>query len=99
MTNFTSCPSCRSWLIPSDSWWLFSLDVSRLLGLGLGGRSLGHDAPSPFRRPEPAHVDAEVADLVVENPLGGVEQARRLRAIPARRLERVLDQIALEPFD
>src|SRR6202030_331922 len=71
-----------------------SLLDRRLLGLG-GRAALRHDAPAGCRRPESAHVHAEVADLVVENPLGGVEQARRLRAIPARRLERILDQIAL----
>src|SRR5436853_129084 len=50
-------------------------------------------------RTEPADVDAEVSHLVVEDPLGGIEEACRLRAIPARRLERILDEVALETID
>ena len=42
-------------------------------------------------------VDGVLADLVVQHPLGRVEQPRRLRAVPARRLQRVLNQILLEP--
>ena len=52
-------------------------------------------AAPDFGRLEAAHVDAVAAHLVVEDPLGGVEQARRLGAVAARRLQRVLDQVAL----
>src|SRR5690349_19431702 len=57
-------------------------------------RALSGAAPH-LRRLEPPHVDRVVAHLVVEDALGGVEQSRRLGAIAARRLQRVLDQIAL----
>src|SRR5437667_11528790 len=56
-------------------------------------------AAAAIRWTEPSHIDAEVADLVVENPLGRVEQARRLCPVAARRLEGVLDEVALKPFD
>src|SRR6185503_2286338 len=77
--------------------------VRSLLGSKLtrfGRRVMLHrDASARFRGFEAAHVDIQVADLVVENPLRGVEEARGLGAVPARGLERVLDQVALESFD
>ena len=44
---------------------------------------------------EASPVDAVLADLVVDDARGGVEQARRLGAVAARHLERVLDEILL----
>src|SRR5262245_42515674 len=41
-------------------------------------------------------IDAVLADLVVDHPLGSIEQSRRLRAVTACRFERVLNQVLLE---
>src|SRR6185295_11361309 len=98
-TNFTSCPSRPSRFPPSRR-----SRAGLLLGGGLlGRRGVGVGAPDGAAAAvgwtEAPHVDAEVADLVVENALRGVEQPRGLGAVAARRLERVLDEVALEPLD
>src|SRR5262245_18252247 len=49
--------------------------------------------------PEPLRVDRVPPDLVVDDPLGGVEQPRGLRAVASGRLERVLNQILLVARD
>src|SRR4029079_5417625 len=55
--------------------------------------------PRPRLRLEAAAVDAVLPHLVAEDALGGVEQARRLRAVAARRLERVEQDVPLERLD
>src|SRR6188508_1660473 len=47
---------------------------------------------------EPVPVDAVVADLVVEDPPRGAEQARRHRAVAAGLFERVLQRVLLHGF-
>src|SRR5262249_40882792 len=44
-------------------------------------------------RPEALGVDAVLPDFVVDDPLGAVEEPRRLRAVASRGLQRVLNQI------
>ena len=54
---------------------------------------------SGIRRPEAAHVDAEIPHLVVEDALRRIEQPRRFGAVAAGRFQRVLNEIPLESLD
>ena len=76
----------------------FKPSLARRLRTGAlrqSGRSGANSSGAPrgkcARRwsPEAARVDPVLADLVVEDPLGGAEQPRGLGAVPARGLQRV----------
>ena len=76
----------RSLRLQLAATWL----LHRLFGSWESGCELSLEAPD---------VDAVLADLVVEDALGRAEQARGAGAAAAARLQRVLQQIALERFD
>src|SRR5437879_6387776 len=61
--------------------------------------NLKSEFPDSTSASKSASVDDVLADFVVQHPLGGVEQARRLGAIPAGGLQRVLNQVFLEAGD
>src|SRR5438045_9793091 len=71
---------------------LDSAIVARLAADGLPARRRRRDHLRPT---EPARVDPVLPHLVAHDPLGSAEQPRRLRAVPARALERVDDQVLL----
>src|SRR6186713_2264966 len=70
-----------------------------MVGLSGMSSSTGRD-PSVIRHdsPESLPVDSVLADLVVEDAAGGLEQARGLGAVASRALERVLQDVLLERF-
>ena len=59
---------------------------------------VARDAGTSRSAAEAARVDPVASNLVVDDPLGGAEQARGPGPVPPGGLERVLDQVALEGF-
>src|SRR5688572_21122708 len=64
--------------------------LGAIVSYGLEER-IGRDPLAHVGRSEAARVDGVAANFVVEDAFGRVEQACGLRAITARRLQRVLD--------
>src|SRR3954463_8632301 len=75
---------------PVGTWELSRINLLRCYRAGRVAHDVARQLPdrlesgATLRRLEPARVDAVAAHLVVQDPLGRVEQARRLGAVAAR---------------